>query len=108
MLLGLFKDIGLESPFPTVRPRPVYTSVTGGWLPLTGALSVIVETFSGSGCVLGSSSAIGDSGGGGILVPAVRLTGSIERAGSSNFPRLDCVVVLFSTLVGGMVSSVAV
>jgi hypothetical protein len=76
-------------------------------LSLTGVLSAAAETISGSGCVLGGSSTLGDSGGGGILVPAVRLTGSIERAGSSNFPRLDCAVTLLSMLVGGMVSSVA-
>lgn len=68
--------------------------------------SFTAETRSDSGCGVRGFSAIGDSGGGGMFVPAVRLTGSIKRAGSSNFPRPACISVLVSTLVDGMACSV--
>ncbi len=100
MLLGRVIDTGLvgtEVPF--VRPRPVYSVVPFApfafpFICNTGAPSATADTTSGLGFDSKSSgfSSMGESGGGGISVPAVRESRG-ARTGSSNFIR-DGVVPL--------------
>ena len=94
MLLGRVIETGLagtDAPF--VRPRPVYSVVPSAPFvcPFTGdtsAPSATADTTSGSGFDANSSgfSSMGESGGGGMFVPAVRESRG-ARTGSSNFPR---------------------
>jgi hypothetical protein len=85
MLLGRVIETGLVgTDVPFVRPRPVYSVVP--FAPF--ACSATVDTISCSGFDGNSSvfSSMGESGGGGISVPAVRESRG-ARTGSSNFPR---------------------
>ena len=90
-----------------MRPRPVYSVVPFALFscPFTGdtsAPSWTADTTSGSGFDGNSSgfSSMGESGGGGMFVPAVRESRG-ARTGSSNFPRE--VLVPLGRVAEGMV-----
>jgi hypothetical protein len=102
MEIGL---VGTDVSF--VRPRPVYS--IDPFAPFacpftddTGAPSATADTTSGSGFNGNSSgfSSMGESGGGGMFVPAVRESRG-ARTGSSNFP--SEVLVPMGRVAEGMV-----
>jgi hypothetical protein len=99
MEIGL---VGTDVPF--VRPRPVYSVVpfVPFACPFTGTPSATADTTSGSGFDGNSSgfSSMGESGGGGMFVPAVRESRG-ARTGSSNFPR--AVLVPLGRVAVGMI-----
>jgi hypothetical protein len=105
MLLGLVGETGLVGVGSFVRPRPVYSVVPFAVpfvvCPSTSALSVTTDKLSASGFGIGvgAFSSIGDSGGGGISVPAVS-DASGAKTGSSN--RRAEELVPFDTAVDGI------
>jgi hypothetical protein len=106
ILLGLVDETGLVgTELPFVRPRPVYSPLTLSLWPFigdTGAPSATAETIPGSTFGRNSSgfSSMGESGGGGMFVPAVRESRG-ARTGSSNRP-LEVLVPLGSVAEGIM------
>ena len=106
MLLGLVGEIGLVGVEIFVRPRPLYSAVPLATpfvvCSVTGEPSVTADKVSCSGFGIDSDvfSSIGESGGGGMFVPAVR-DSSGARTGSSN--RLAGVAMPFDATVVGIV-----
>jgi hypothetical protein len=107
ILLGRVIETGLVgTEIPFVRPRPVYSSLVPFVCPFnvdTGAPSATAgstsgPTFSGNSGVLSS---MGESGGGGMFVPAVRESRG-ARTGSSNRPR-EVLVPLGRRVAEGIV-----
>lgn len=88
MLLGLAIEEGLKGglSYVLVRPRPSYSS-----LALVARLISPLVAIGGAACAgavlgAGGASSTGESGGGGMLVPSVRLKLMGARAGSSKRP----------------------
>jgi len=88
ILVGRVGETGLAGTESFVRPRPVYSVGLFAVYPFTGAPSATADTTSGS-CFddgAGRVSSMGESGGGGMFVPAVSESRG-ARTGSSNRPR---------------------
>jgi len=87
MLLGLVVEAGLRGglSYVLVRPRPSY-SPFAFVACLISPLVAIGAVFAGTGLGAGGASSIGESGGGGMLVPSVRLKFMGASAGSSKRP----------------------
>lgn len=84
MLLGLVVEAGLRGGLSYVRPRLSYSPfafVVSFSCPL---VAIVGGVCAGIGFDTGASSLTGESGGGGMFVPSVRLKFMGVRAGSSN------------------------